>query len=397
MTKVSPFQGIPGGEVGIAITSPPPLEGCFDLKVPGHPFVSGPRHQEGDQESLWSSKYTCKSSDYAGPHLSAIDSSLPQLGVASDISLRHRLPPRAAIHPLIASIAHPYRSASAQPQHVGGKDSEGATLKVTVGREATELVTERTSYPHLSLSHADFERYGVGEALVYASHAQPEEVPKTKQTNVESTPSLAAELLPPEEQSSMRKTAVLQPEEPDTSSLAVGAPLSLTNSTIQMVMSGLDNPDDLDEFRDLFYKPHPSSRDQHQEPTVIINQVPTDVRSSASSSPLTYLVRKLGEGVHDRRDPSRTPSDPTRLQSESQEYRSNETGTKFVFMDLARSSSSPPPMESSSQMHLPIQKGSESTAQPVMVIPEDVNSTYTTSVLESSLEDNENDTFGKAA
>lgn len=392
MIKVSPFQCTSGGEVGIAITSSPPVEGCFDLKVPGHPYVSASRHQESDQESRWSSRYTHKSSEYAGPHPSTIDSNLPRLAIASNVSLRHRLPPRAAVYPQIAPIVHPYRSALTHSERVGGKGSEGATLKVTVGQEATELAT---FYPHLSLSHADFEQYGVGEALVYASHPQSEEVPKA---SVKSTLSLAVKLLPPEEQSSMRETIVSQPEELDTSSLAVGSPPSLTNSTIQMVISALDNPDDLDEFQDLFYKPHPASRDQHQESSAIINQVPTDVHSSAASSPLTHLVRKLSERIHGRRDPSRTPSDPARLQrSESQDYPSNESGTKFVFMDPARSSSSPSPMESSSQTHVPIQSGSEFTAQSGMVIPGDVNSCYTASVLESPLEENENDTFGMDA
>ena len=392
---VSPFQSIPAGEVGIAITSSPALEGCFDLKVPGHPFVSGPRHQEGDQEGRWPPKYTQNSSGYAGPHPSVIDSNLPPLGATNGVSLRHRLPPRAAIHPPIALIAHPYRSASAQPEQVGDNSSEGATSKVSESQGATEPTEERTYYPHISLSHADFEQYGVGEALVYASHPRPEEVAEAEQTNVESTSSLA---VPPEEQSSSRETVVLQPEEPDTSSLAMNSPPSLTNSTIRMVMSGLDDPEDLDEFQDLFYKPHLASGAQQQESSVTISQVPTDVHSSASSSPLTHLVRKLSERAHNLRDPSRTPSDPTRLQtSESQDHHSNDGETKFVFTDLARSSSSLPHVESSSQVHLPIQKGSESVVQPFMVIPEDVNSSYTASVLESPLDECENDTFGKDA
>ena len=383
--KVSPTPSVPSGEVGIAISSSPP-EGSFDLTM------SEPRHQEADQESRWSSKHTHKSSEYAGPHPSAIDSNLPRLGSASGVSLRHRLPPRAAIHPPISPIAHPYQSTTVQ---LGDKGSEGATLKVT---EAHAAMESGTPHPHISLSHADFERYGVGEALVYASHPRPEEVPDAKQVDVQSESSPVAELPPPREQSPSCETVALPPEERDTYSLAMTSAPSLTNSTIQMVMSAFDDPDDLDEFQDLFYKPYSASGGQRREPSVAICQVPADVHSSTSSSPLTHLLRKLSEEVNSQRDPSRTPSDPILPQkSESQDDQSNQSGTKFVFMDLARSSSSPAPMESTSQLHVPIQEGSESTAQPVMVIPEDVNSSYTSSVLESPFEEQENDTFGKDA
>lgn len=376
VTKTSPS---PSSEVGIAISSSPPLEGSLDLNR------SSPRHREEDPEHR--SKHTHKSSEYAGPHPSAIDSNLPQLGVASHVSLRHRLPPRAITNPLITPIAHPYRCATAQS---GDKRSGYATSKVTDGQEP------RTPYPHISLSHADFARYGVGEALVYASLPRPEKVPETIPVSVQSESSSTSELPSPQEQSPSCDTVVLQSEGRDSSSLALNSAPSLTSSTIQMVMSAFDNPDDLDEFQDLFYKPYPASIGQHQDASGAMNQVPTDVHSSTSSSPLTHLVRKLSEEVHSRRDPSRTPSDPMLIQrSGSQDQASNESGTKFVFMELARTSS-PPPMASTSQLHMPIQEGSESSAQPVMVIPEDVNSSYTSSVLESPL-DHEHDTFGKDA
>jgi len=387
--KVSLSPSVPSGEVGIAISSSlPPSEGSLHLDM------SEPRHLERDLESRWSPKHTHKSSGYAGPHPSAIDSNLPPLGVASDVSLRHRLPPRAVIHPPIAPIAHPYRSMTARPERVGDKRNESATLKVTDGQGAMEPGTGRVPYPHISLSHADFERYGVGEALVYASLPRPKEVPGPKQADVQTESSPTAELGLQEQ--SPCETIVVQPEERTTSSLAISNIPSLTSSTIEMVMSAFDNPNDLDEFRDLFYKPRPASGGQHREPWVIINQVPTDVRSSTSSSPLTHLVRKLSEEVNSQRDPSRTPSDSILLHgTESQENRSNQSGSKFVFMDLTRTSSSPRPMESSSQLHVPIQEGSESAAQPVMVIPDDVNSFYTSSILENPSEDHENDTFGK--
>ncbi|KAG6377340.1 hypothetical protein JVT61DRAFT_15131 [Boletus reticuloceps] len=378
----------PSGEVGIAISSSPPPEDCFD------PSISASRHQESDQESRWSSRHTHKSSEYAGPHRSVIDSHLPQLGVASDVSLRHRLPPRAAIAPIV----HPYRSAPVQSGQVGNKRGEAATFKVTEGQEAMELDTRCSPHPHLSLSHADFERYGVGEALVYASCSRSE-VPEVKQADVQTESLPATESPPPREHSPSCETVVLPPEERDTSSLEMDSIPSLTHSTIQMVMSAFDDPDDLDEFQDLFYKPHPAPGGQQLEPGATIDQVPADTDDSTPSSPLTHLVRKLSEEVKSLRNPSRTPSDPISLQrSESQDQRSNEGGTRFVFMDMTRPSSSPLPMESSSQLHVTIQQECCGTiAQRVTVIPEDVHSSYTSSVLDSPSDDHENDTFGKDA
>ena len=371
--KVSPNDP---SEVGIAISSSPPFEDSFDLDD------SASQHQVGSELNRLSSRHTHKSSEYAGPHPSVIDSNLPPPCGASGVSLRHRLPPRPTIHPPIAPIAHPYRSATSEK--VADKASRGATSKVTDGQEPTEPVTGRT--PYLSFSNADFERFGVGEALVYASLPRSEEVSRTKQADVQSESSPAAS---PQEQS---PSVVLQPSERDSS--AMNSVPSLTNSTIQMVRSVFNDPDELDEFQDLFYKPLPTSEGQRRELRVPINQVPTDVHSSTSSSPLTHLVRKLSEEISSLRDPTRTPSDPVTLQrSESQDQPSNESETKFVFMDVARSSS-PPPMESSSQLHVSVQEASESTEQLVAVVPEDVNSFYTSSILE---EDHDNDTFGEDA
>ena len=394
-SKVSPPPNVPTDEVGIAITSTPPSEHSLDLIAPGHSYVSGLRRQQSERERRRSSKHTQGSSEYAGPHPSVIDSNLPQLGVASIVSMRHRLPPRATIYPPISPIAHPYRTASGYPEHVDGTASEGAMLKVTEGHVTTESGTVHTLSPHISLTHADFERYGVGEALVYASVLRSDGVSETKNADVGNNSSRMALLRPPGEQSPSRETVVFQHEGSDTASMMINTPPSLTNSTIQMVMSAFNNPDDLDEFQDLFYKPVPTSEHQHQESSVTINQVPVDVRSSASSSPLTHLVRKLSEEVNSRRDPSRTPSDMTYLQkSESQDLPLSESGAKFVLVDSIRSSS-PPPMESSSQTHLPIQGEKESITQPVTVILEDVDSSYTASVLEGPSTERENDTFGK--
>ena len=226
---------------------------------------------------------------------------------------------------------------------------------------------ERTIHPHLSLGHADFEQYGVGEALVYASLPRSTE---TKPADAESPPPLEE----PEEQSTSSEIVVFQREESDMASIAV-APPSLTNSAIQMVVSAFNNPDDLDEFQDLFYRPQHTIGDGEVRTGLTVGvELPMDVRSSASSSPLTHLVRKLSEEVHRG---SRTPSD---LVQRGQDPSSESVPDGIVFVGLAQSASPPPLTPGSLQ--------GEATQR--VMVPEDVGSVYMASVLEQ-----ENDTFGE--
>ncbi|KAI9511037.1 hypothetical protein F5148DRAFT_1281206 [Russula earlei] len=92
--------------VGVALSSPPDsaegssTEGSSPVYVPNHPYA-----QSGHSGSRRS--HTRSSSDYAGPHPSAISITAPAVALVSDMSARHRLPPHVALHPYASALAYP--------------------------------------------------------------------------------------------------------------------------------------------------------------------------------------------------------------------------------------------------------------------------------------------------
>jgi hypothetical protein len=104
-------------DVGVALSSPPPsAEGDRDepprpAYVQDHPYA-----QAGRPASRRS--HARSSSDYAGPHPSAISIAAPAAALASDMSARHRLPPHAALHPYASALAYPNSASSQSPSAV---------------------------------------------------------------------------------------------------------------------------------------------------------------------------------------------------------------------------------------------------------------------------------------
>ncbi len=99
-------------DVGVALSSPPSSEEG-EPEQPhrppygqGHPYAqsSGSRRSHGRS-----------SSDYAGPHPSAVSITAPSTALASDMSARHRLPPHVALHPYASALAYPNAASSQHP------------------------------------------------------------------------------------------------------------------------------------------------------------------------------------------------------------------------------------------------------------------------------------------
>ncbi|KIK93989.1 hypothetical protein PAXRUDRAFT_26108 [Paxillus rubicundulus Ve08.2h10] len=410
---ISPVPSVPVGEVGVAISSAPPERNALpdlsmeDLSMPGHPFSgdpSYPRPYRVDQETKGghaTQGHTHKSSEYAGPHRSAFGPNLPPPSATSDVSMRHRLPPRAIVH--LGAATHPYGSALALKGEPGssGRGGQGAVLHVP-GAGAPESSVGHDLHPHLSLTNADFERYGVGEALVYASFPRPADITRSKSGDLRQ-PS------PPEVESPHRmdraktkersppRDMVVQPIEETSSGSCESSndPASIPPTT-HVAMPVFDSSDDLDEFQDLFYQPPPSlSRDEHRESSIISKRITRNLHSSESGSALTNLVRSLGEEMDELRALTRTPSDPTRHNTFKGPANRLSSGSElnYVSSDLTRfHSSSPVPMESPSQVPFPTQQEGEPAAHLSLAISEDVVSSAASSVFESP---SENDTFGK--
>jgi serine/arginine repetitive matrix protein 2 len=88
--------------IGIAMSTPPltvepdAAESPRPVYVPVHPYA---------QSMPWRS-YTRPSSDYAGPHPSAVSVTPHATALASDMSARHRLPPQSVSHPYASALAN---------------------------------------------------------------------------------------------------------------------------------------------------------------------------------------------------------------------------------------------------------------------------------------------------
>ncbi|KAH9061731.1 hypothetical protein EDB83DRAFT_2385459, partial [Lactarius deliciosus] len=98
---ISP-AAVDSAAVGIALSSPPPS--TEEVAAVNHPYAQG-------GYSFPRRSHARSSSDYAGPHPSAVAVTASASVLASDMSARHRLPPQAVLHPYASSSAQ----ASAPP------------------------------------------------------------------------------------------------------------------------------------------------------------------------------------------------------------------------------------------------------------------------------------------
>ncbi|KAG1823801.1 uncharacterized protein BJ212DRAFT_1326768 [Suillus subaureus] len=422
---VSPAPTIPSGEgVGIALSSPPPSDNRFCLdpglpSMPSHPYATGaiytrylsPSSEHGLQHDL-------KVSDYAGPHPSAYDPQLPSNTATSDVSMRHRLPPRA-MQPGV--ISHPYAAALSEPVNSHARQPSNSVLPtLPVPPSVVQEDNGFTSGNHISISSPDFEKYGVGEALVFAAPSQDEQetdsedqsfgtiIPCQQDTlsriidkgKVKDSTSAPTAFNNNRSQISGSDSAVVStrppslisvtPVEGRDSSHSPGARPTTNITSAHLVISALDN-DDLDEFQDLFYRPPQSrlssgkSSVKHQDASEISKGIPSDIHSSYSGSALTNLMRSMSEigelhvaasdFSHGQR--SGGPGD----------QRSDELSQTYVFMDMSRTPS-PAQVDPCAVTQSPVQLYE---APFEASVPEDIESSRVSSPLIAS---QENDTFG---
>ena len=73
------------------------------LYAQDHPYVQ----DGGGRSASKRSQHGRSGSDYAGPHPSAISIAAPPSALTSDMSARHRLPPHAALHPYASGATYP--------------------------------------------------------------------------------------------------------------------------------------------------------------------------------------------------------------------------------------------------------------------------------------------------
>ena len=178
-----PPQVTNSSDVGVAFSSPlqspevDPNVPTKSLSAQDHPNV-----QSGGRRSTSSrSQYGYASSDYAGPHPSAVAVPPPPAALTSDMFARHRLPPHVALHPYAAVSAYSNttssrHSAAAHPKKSHPEPPEDAPPPWSAPQEPPKSrpqlldarETRRVDAHAYASASASGSRVSSGEPLAFA-------------------------------------------------------------------------------------------------------------------------------------------------------------------------------------------------------------------------------------
>lgn len=420
--------------VGIALSTPTVLvEKPFVF--PDHPYATGVQHSEDIPHP----------SDYAGPHPTSVKvSDLPLDGLSlNDVSVRHRLP--VAVNRLYAHSPHPY-AANEQKAHPTLKVTSPNTQSVTassrmfaqIGGDVREVLPDEIQYspyspnppnpPRNQTSH-ESDALGVEEALSVAfSHGSMENDQDADDGEEDLTGRSEAQIVtgttvtvsapqyrkinmsPIEEVSTHNSWMASRTEDSDDIYPLVSQHrLIPTSSTFKSKESSPDpmslesspmtSPrqfrkfDDTEDYSDLFYRPGQHSagnsvRDtpssdvlksmSSREPSGSIDRFqPKSLSRSTSGSALMNLSRQLSEQYNTRRDDEQRTfggeDSPNKRASEATEISEDVVDTHAA-LSYGPSSGAVLPLRTPESRLL--------SDDPSLMIPEDVESSRASSIIE---------------
>ncbi|KAF9457596.1 hypothetical protein BDZ94DRAFT_1272786 [Collybia nuda] len=339
-------SGVSDSRIGIALSTPPLADDGADrdsIHLVAHPYAQG----GGYNYTSAAESHSEKGSDYAGPHPSMTTASQPMRNL--DVSSRHRLPPQAASHPY-AQVSTPdlytdVKKIVREDSDVPPPAKMWAQFSPGVLREV--LPKDIQYSPFMSESGQESSRnskiindtVGVGEALAYAvrptaskdsglgtsedyeaqlgqqpvagssglgkrSYRQPVQYDATRpsylsQAQKSSDPSSAhtfasSPLVPPPTPPPFIRDGSLGIEDFRGTSISPG--MTSENSSPPHSPHSFGSPDDLEGYRDLFFKPSTQYMEQSFDANTM-GSVPTswdaNSRSRRTGSGLTSLARQL--------------------------------------------------------------------------------------------------------
>ena len=329
------------------------------LHAQDHPYVQGGGARSGSKRS----QHERSGSDYAGPHPSAVAIAVPSAALTSDMSARHRLPPHAALHPFASVSAYQNTASSQHSAAFHSKGSHqdlpedapppwskpqeppkyqpqvlGATESGRVGAHAYASASDS----HLGsepLAFADALSYGlrrpgsadsgVGESETHFGGSPAPTSPYTPIPNLvlttmaerpldSTSPAPGSSfLLPP--RSSQTHTVTSSPPEPrDLPAFSASVlSYSLHSHSAQASLhdeplaagSGSSSPqrsprpfssiEDLDRYRNLFYRPRGSgsSRTPSGEHRRVLSGGSSGLLSGQDASSNSYVPGSTGSGL----------------------------------------------------------------------------------------------------
>ena len=383
--------------VGIALSTPP-SEDADAIRLPGHPYAKAGLYHYRTHVSSTDSRTEQHGSDYAGPH--------PSLTVSqsstNDVSSRHRIPP-FPIHPYARSsrdsffddpllIPQPRLDSDVPPPAKmwarwspgvvreilpseiqyspflpGNSALNSRSISDTMGTgvvrpqrskdsglgtsEDNTVVTERESGHRQAVSVAK------------RSHRQPVQYDATR-------PSYLTSSHRPSDPSSSHTVASSshvpsKPLDPQNTTLDDPHPISASPVTTSASSSSLrpfGNPDDLDNYHDLFYQPRRSKenlKNASDEP-VASTSVAWEDRLDPSGSGLAGLARQLSQEFHQMaaehdRDSYYSRASMAGSQHSAFFRRPTDSGLELVFEEVSQSESvddaTPPDTSSLAAFH----------------------------------------------
>ncbi|KAF8802733.1 hypothetical protein BYT27DRAFT_7196275 [Phlegmacium glaucopus] len=420
--------------MGIALGTPPlddDQTGSFYL--PSHPYAQGGVSYNVAGPSS-NQSHTGRGTGFAGPHRSinsGVD--IPQI---SDSLARHKLPPHL-LHPYAQGssvrdtyleqnvLLGQYRSDDSTPRQMKmwAQLSPGVIREVLPGDiQYSPLIPETD---HISSSPSDpihiRDTIGMGEMLVNAppfhrrqdsnveskdpgTHIMAAQADRDNQSHnplprkpVEHNRAPSGDSESPQQSSLTDQVVSASPERLITDRADSTSPaVTSTASSPQLIPHYLSSPTGLESFQDLFYRPNNHLRPTYTEAAFPDTPSPPNISTTAwdrntqrhrTESGLTTLARQLSEefeqmALERRRSSSQYSSKPSsRQQSSNISRRPTDGSLQFVFEE-------PDPSESLPELDHPAIQA----FQPSGTLPEDVESSRASSLIERIETEDEDET-----
>ncbi|KAG1825182.1 hypothetical protein EV424DRAFT_1393569 [Suillus variegatus] len=295
----------------------------------------------------------------------------------------------------VQSISHPYATALSEPANSHARQPSNSVLPtLPVPPTAAQEDNGFTSDNHISISRPDFEKYGVGEVLVFAAPSRDEQESDSEDQSLGT--------IIPRQQDTLSRI-LDKGKAKDLTSTPIASDNSLVNPGYPLIsvtaVEGRDSTYSPGTLRTatnitsahLFYRPPQNglssgkSSVKHQDTSETSRGIPSDIHSSYSGSALTNLMRSMSE-IGELHVAASDISYGQRSGGPG-DQRSDELSQTYIFMDMSRTSS-PVQVDPCAVTQSPAQLYD---APFEVGVPEDIESSRASSLLIAS---QENDTFG---
>jgi serine/arginine repetitive matrix protein 2 len=387
--------------VGIALSTPPD-DSPEPISLPGHPYAQGGLFRYKTYAPSAHSRQ--QGSDYAGPHPSLTAGQ----SLATDVSSRHRNPPQAA-HPY-ARISRDsfFDDARIMPQPRSDSDipppaKMWAQWSPDVVREIlpsdiqyspylsgdTNLLNSKTINDSDAVRRQRSRDSGVGTS---EDHTAITERELAQRQILATTRRIHRKPVQYDETHPSSSTQSQKPSDPSSSHIIPSSPLGPSAPLTQPnVSTSADDPrattaspgatsassssphlfgslDDLDSYRDLFYKSPRGKEKEHSDEYEASGSFTWEAASDRRGSGLTSLARQLSEEFHQisaERESYYSQSSTSVSQRSAFFRRPDHPGLEFVFEEVSQSESQ--------DDALPLDVSSLAAFLPSVNIPEDVS------------------------